>query len=99
MIGRRHVDASTLDRLAIARVFRGQRTGTLQDAMQHARVVGRHVQDDADRGGKILGQSSDQAGERLDTTGRRTNYDEIASDHGIRRSGARSKWQYLHPYR
>ena len=68
-VGRSDIDAARLQALAIPGIVRRQRPGTVQDGIENSRRFRRGVQDDTDRRGKILGQSTDEFAKGLDTAG------------------------------
>lgn len=74
-VRRRDVDTSTRERLAVARLDRGQRAGARDDLRQPALRIRGQVKDDAHGCVEILGQSARECRQRLDASRGRAHDD------------------------
>src|SRR5207247_1966883 len=70
MVGRRDVDAVRLERGTVPCLLGGKAPRALEDLGQVAALARRGVEDDEHRCTEVLGQTGDDALQRLDSTGR-----------------------------
>jgi hypothetical protein len=91
----RHKYLSRPQRLPVGGGSTGKVPGTLEDTGQRARAAGRDMQDNADRGRQIGGQSCHNTLERFHTTGRGADHHQVSlvaeffeDSGGFHRSGA-----------
>jgi hypothetical protein len=89
-IGRRDVDASSFDRLAVLRNAGLQRPGPIEDVRKGARLFRRDVQHDEDGGRQIRIEVRRDPAQRLDASGRRAEDHDISCLHAQRLSKNRT---------